>query len=71
MVHVHDISISYFALTSVFSHLFNGTPVLLKSIFAFKLKLMVKCYDSIYQGVPNFFLCVYISCLPTSHRFPV
>jgi hypothetical protein len=37
MGHVYDISISYLTVTPAWSHLFNGTTVLLKSIFAFKL----------------------------------
>ena len=39
---------------------FQWTPVLLISIYAYKVKLMVACYNSIYQGVLNFFLCEYI-----------
>jgi hypothetical protein len=39
---------------------FQWTPVLLLSIYAYKLKLMVACYNSIYQGVLSFFLCEYI-----------
>jgi hypothetical protein len=65
-IHVHDISISYLIVTTVWSHLFNGTPVLLISIFALKLKLMVACYNSIYQRLLYFFLCVYIDVIVMS-----
>jgi hypothetical protein len=58
----HGISISYIAVTPVCSHLSNGSPVLLKSMFVFKLKLMVKCYNSIYKRVLIFF-CVYAYAL--------
>ena len=55
----HGISISYIAVTSVCSHLSNGSPVLLKSMFVFKLKLLnFKTRDP--QGVKWCFFLIFV-----------